>query len=273
MNTFRVIQFVVLGLVSQLSACSDPEFDASTPQAALEAMEQVVREERPNLLTRYIHIPARDITFSDGVTEASAIDEVLEKAAGMLEQLYRVAMMLRERFPDEVAAETEQLGGTARGRGLIAGNVSRFLTDPFGLVEQHRDRLTAEDLGDGTAAILIDGEPAFGGLGLQMREVDGAWKIEIPVHLLQEYRPETRHEWAVLASLMLSLEHGLDDFEQELESGRILSLTQAGQRAGRLLGESVVVQAILYQSMKDRREATPSPSEQSGSDAPSPVDQ
>ena len=60
-----------------------------------------------------------------------------------------------------------------------------------------------------------------------------------------------------LASMMLAVEHALVDFERDLDAGRIASLDAASSRVGRLVGESVVVQSIIYASMK-RAEASPS---------------
>lgn len=242
-------------LASLLGGCSDPEYDTSTPEAALDAMHKMALEGRADLMSRMIHIQARDITFDDGITEASAVGEVIDKAGDMLGRLYRVAQRLRERFPAEIEAAVREVQSGQRNEGLFGGDnrqLARFLTDPFGLLSEQRTRLSAEDLGDGTAAVLLDGKPMFGGLGLLMREIDGAWKIEIPIALLQDYRPNTRHEWAVLASLMLGLENSLKQFEDELDDGRVRSLSQASERAGRLLFESTAVQVFVYRAMKER---------------------
>jgi hypothetical protein len=77
----------------------------------------------------------------------------------------------------------------------------------------------------------------------------------VPIELVQsnEYWPQTRHEWAVLASIMLGVENSLSMFEGELDKGRFKTLDQASERVGRLLGESVIVQSVIYASMKDKR--------------------
>lgn len=233
-----------------MGGCSDPAYDASTPQAALDSMCQMIVDGRPEMLGGMLHIEARDITFADGVTEASAIADVTKEAGEMLGQLYRVAGKLRERFPAEVQRELERAAtgvGPARDDG--ADLIDRLLTDPLGLMDEQRQRLTVEDLGDGTAALLIDGKPAFG-FGLQMRQVDGTWKVDLPIELLQRFRPNTREEWGVLANMMLSIENSLTAFETELDAGEFRSLQLASNRAGRLLGERVFVQAIIYRNMK-----------------------
>jgi len=228
-----------------------PQYDTSTPQAALDSMRAMVRDGHPELLGSLLHIEARDIAFDDGVTEASAINEVLAKSGDMLGRLYRVAGTLRERFPDDLRRElAPSENSLTRDRQFLA----RFMSDPFGLLDEQADRLTVEDLGDGTAAVLIDGQPALG-FGLQMRDMNGSWKIDIPIELLQKYRPNTRNEWAVVASMMLAMENALITFETELDRGEFRDLRHASDRAGRLLGERVFVQVMIYQGMKEN--ATP----------------
>lgn len=242
-----------LVLTLGLTGCAEPEYDLSTPDAAIESMHQMVQDGNARLLGRLVHIEARHVTFDDGVTEASAIDNVIEKAGDMLGRLYGVALKLHDRFPDEVGREVDVAQDAADERGF--GNwFGRILADPFGLLAEQRRRISAEDLGDGTAVVMLDGEPVLQPMGLLMRDVDGVWKIDVPIDLLREWRPDTREEWAVLASMMLAIENSLMDFERELDRGDFRSLADASERAGRLLGESVVVQSLIYYGMKRNAE-------------------
>lgn len=250
MRSSRTVMAAGLALAAALlGGCSKPQYDTSTPQAALDSMYQMIADKRSDMLGEMIYIQPRDITFSDGVTEASAIGNVIDKTGDMLGRLYRVAEKLHQRFPDEINREVSQAKIASRRNGFE--EFGRFLADPFGLMDQQRQRLSVEDLGDGTAAVLVDGKPAFG-VGMQMRDVDGHWKIEIPIDLMQKYRPNTREEWSVVANMMLSLEKSLTAFESELDRGDFRDLQQASARAGRLLGERGFVQAIIYQAMKDK---------------------
>jgi hypothetical protein len=273
----RLQSLAVLWLAAliALEGCSKPQYDTSTPQSTLEGMYRMIADGHPEMLATVLHIEPRDITYEDGVTEASAIEDVIEKSGQMLGRLYRVARKLQDRFPQDVRRELSEdarlTGGEgAAGEQHIAGgggggnedrprkrasgwaNLGRFFADPFGLMDQHRQRVTVQDMGDGTAAILIDSQPAFG-IGLQMKYTDGSgWKIDVPIDLLQDYRPNTRQEWAVVANIMLSLERSLQAFEDELDRGDFRNLAHAGNRAGRLLGERVLVQALIYQEMKQK---------------------
>ena len=236
--------FLVLG------GCADPTYDTSTPQATLDSMQSMLEEERPELLPELLYVEPRDITFEDGVTEASAIEDVRAKLSDMLAQLWRVARKLQSEFPEEVSEDglPEAVGFGRDGFGDWFGAI---LADPFGVLEEQRDRLVAEDMYDGTAALLVDDEPAFGGF-VSMIETDDGWRIALPVQYAQssEYWPQTRYEWSVIASMLLGIENSLSDFERELNRGGFRSLSHASERAGRLLGESVVVQSVIYGMMK-----------------------
>jgi len=253
-----VAMAMMLGAAVSVAGCADPEYDASTPDLAIDAMQRMVEEGRADRLVTLIHIEPRDITYADGVTEESAIADVRDKAGELLARVWRVSRKLNERFPGEAVAEAGAAGaevGALLGAGFERG-VSEFLTDPFAFVTTQRDRITAIDMGDGTAAILWDGQPPFGGVGLGMVETGGAWKIDIPIDapMLSEYRPDTREEWGVVANIMLGLENALQDFESRLDGGEFSSLADAGNQAGRMLGESAIVQGLIYRTMKENRE-------------------
>ena len=111
--------------------------------------------------------------------------------------------------------------------------------------------LTTTDLGDGTAALSFDGQPIFAG-ALTLTETSDGWRIRFPVELVRssKYWPDSREEWAVLASMMIAVENALKDFERDLQSGAIKNLDAASSRVGRLVGESVVAQSIIYAMMK-----------------------
>ncbi len=241
-------------------ACGSKGVDTSTPEKALDAIQTMIESGHPEGLPQMIEIQARDITFDDGVTEASAIQNVKDKLSDVLAQLWRVSKKIKERFPKELADEAK-VGVDALldrpGRQLDEGGfdyrtlAKRVFGDPFGFLIEQRSRMKVEDLGDGTAAIVIDDEPAFGGL-LTMVETSDGWRLNVPVETLRtnQYWPDTRHEWAVIASMMLGIENSLCDFEEEFDEGKIRSVREAGERVGRLIGESVVVQSVIYSMMK-----------------------
>ena len=238
-----------------VAGCSRPTYDTSTPDAALDSAQQMVEDGNADMLVMLIHIQPRDIVFEDGVTEASAIEDVKGKLAELLGQLWTVGTLLQEQFPGQVLQETsfavDEADEATRGDFDFGEMFGSVLADPFGFIDENRDRLEVMDLGDGTAALLIDDEPVFGGF-VAMEETDEGWKLAIPIELVQdsEYWPQTRWEWAVVASMLLSIENSLQDFENEVQAEQFRSLDYAAERAGRILGESVVVQGIIYAYMK-----------------------
>jgi len=245
--------------------CADPEYDLSTPEKALDAASRMVEEGRADLLPQLIDLKPRDITFDDGVTEASAIEDVKGKLGEMLGRLWRVSTKLNERFEADVRKELERAaakakeaaGAPAPGGPDIGEVLSGFMVDPFRFLKDGRERLSAEDLSDGTAALLWDDEPVFGG-AISMVESDEGWKFTFPAEVVQgsEFWPQTRQEWAVVASMMLGIENSLKDFESELDRDAFRSLQQASERVGRILAESVAVQSIIYAGMKRPREGS-----------------
>lgn len=236
-----------------LVGCSKPVYDTATPEALLDSIQKAVKDGRPEDLPQFIEIAARDIAFDDGVTEASAIGDVKGKLSDMLGQLGRVSRKLKERFAKDMGKKKTELDRLSDrfGFGPI---VERAVTDPFAFLDESRSKLKADDLGDGTAALSYQDKPVAGGF-VALVETDGGWRVTVPIELVQsnEYWPQTRHEWAVLASLMLSVENSLAMFEDELDQGKFRTLDQASERVGRLLGESVIVQSVIYASMKGKK--------------------
>jgi hypothetical protein len=250
---FRAAWIPALAAIAvTLGGCSDPVYDTATPEALLDSVQKAVRDGRPEDLPQFIEIAARDIAFDDGVTEASAIGDVKRKLSDMLGQLGRVSRKIKERFGNEFdkkETEAERLSDRF-GFGPI---VERIVEEPFAVLDESREKLSAEDLGDGTAALLYEDAPVAGGFVALVETGDG-WRVTVPVELVQsnEYWPQTRHEWAVLASLLLGVENSLTMFESELDAGKFKTLDQATERVGRLLGESVVVQSVIYATMKGK---------------------
>ncbi len=242
----------VLALLALVAAggCRKPKYDTSTPQRAVESMEAMVRDGRPELLPTLLYVEPRDVTFTDGVTEASAIEDVKRKAGDMLGQLWRVSRKIKQRYPQDVDALVAQGGSWASGQ--VGGDiVAKVVADPFGWLDANRARLEVEDLGDGTAAFSVDGKPVLGGV-LTMAETKDGWRVTFPAQLVRqsEYFPDTREEWAVVAFLMLAIENALTDFENEIDAGKFPTLQAAGERAGRLIGESAAAQAVIFVMMQ-----------------------
>ena len=250
--SFALATAVALALAASLAlgGCRKPRYDTSTPEAAVDSMARMVKEGRVEMLPTMLFVEARDVEFADGVTEASAIEDVKGKAGDMLARLWRVSTKLKKRYPADVDRELAKGGSWATRSGF--GDVfTAVMADPFGWLDANRSRLEVEDLGDGTASFEIDGKPALGG-ALSMRETPEGWRVAVPIELARSsgYFPDTREEWAVLAYMMLAVENALIDFERELDSGKFRDLRAASERAGRMVSESAAAQAIIFAMMQ-----------------------
>ncbi len=236
-----------------LGGCGGADYDTSTPESVLVVAKEMVGNGEADRLPELIDITPRDIAFEDGVTEASAIEEVKGKLSELLGRLWVVGEELQRQFPEETVDSLDEAVGMVNDatEGDWTDVIGGFLADPFRFLEVQEDRVEILDLGDGTAAVLWDDEPAFGGF-VAMLETDDGWKVGIPIELVQdsEYWPQTRYEWSVVASMLLGIENSLEDFEREVRGGRFKSLSRAAERAGRIVGESVVVQGVIYAMMK-----------------------
>jgi len=252
----RALAMLLLAALVTLGGCKKPRYDSSTPALAVDAMAQMVKDGRPELLPTMIDIEAREVTFSDGVTETSAINDVKKKTGDMLAQLWRVSKKLKAKYPRDVEKELSK-GGTWATRSGFGDVFTAVMADPFGWLDANRSRLVVEDLGDGTAAFSIDGKQVLGGT-LAMRETPDGWRISVPVNLIRGsgYFPETREEWAVLAYMMIAVENALGDFENELDTGKFKNLSAASERAGRMIAESAVAQGIIFAMMKQKGDGT-----------------
>ena len=241
---------VLACVLSAALGCKKPKFNTSTPEDMLDAATEMVVKNQAQYLPTLLDIPARDVTFDDGVTEASAIEEVKTKAGDMLARLVRVAGELRDRFPKQVDKEIKIV--LSKGRKASVRDIAiAAIADPATWITAQRALLSATDLGDETASLQFDGQPIFAG-ALTLTQTSDGWRVRFPVELVRssKYWPDSREEWAVVASMMLAVENALKDFERDLNSGAIKNLDAASSRVGRLIGESVVAQSIIYAMMK-----------------------
>ncbi|MFB0985131.1 MAG: hypothetical protein QMB94_02460, partial [Phycisphaerales bacterium] len=139
-----------------LVGCGGADYDTSTPESVLVVAKEMVENGEADRLPELIDITPRDIAFEDGVTEASAIEEVKGKLSELLGRLWVVGEELQRQFPEETVGSLDEAVGMVNDatEGDWTDVIGGFLADPFRFLEVQEDRVEILDLGDGTAAVL-----------------------------------------------------------------------------------------------------------------------
>ncbi|TVQ31812.1 MAG: hypothetical protein EA376_07415 [Phycisphaeraceae bacterium] len=267
---------VLLGLAVLVSGASDRPsrggaYDQSTPDAVLISALQMVEDGEVGRLTELIH------------ADSDEMRAVLNRVGSLLQRLHVLADEIQTRFPDEVAemrAKAESAAGANGGmQSLFAGAPQRqrggrggppwstaggggflqpLLADPFAWIERNRTRMTVIQTADNTAAIMVDGKPAFG-LGLTMRLEDDRWQVMLPLRLpfISRYMPQTREEWAIVASLVEVIDRAVDELAADVRAGRCRNIEAVAELAGEKAWMPVVMCVMAYNRAMEARERSP----------------
>ena len=160
--------------------------------------------------------------------------------------------------------------GAARGAGTGASPVkppdpgaqrtafestfTGIFADPFSWISSAEGRVTTAMIADDQAAVLFDGQPAFG-VGLTMREADGKWFFELPLGLpvIAGYVPQTFNEWSIVGSLIRVLENTLRELTADVNSGTIKRADQLAEKAGERAFVPAVMVFVAYSKEMDVR--------------------
>lgn len=278
---------VLLGLAVLVSGASDRAargmaYDQSTPDAVLVSALQMVEDGEVRRLTDLIH------------ADNDEMRAVLNRAGSLLQSLHTLAEAIQQRFPDEVAemqARAEEQARTGGVRSLFAGApraqrsagggppwsvqggggfLQPLLADPFAWIERNRTRMTVIQTADNTAAIMVDGKPAFG-LGLTMRLEDGRWQVMLPLRLpfISRYMPQTREEWAILASLVEVIDNAVAELAVDVRAGRCRNIEAVAELAGEKAWMPVVMCVMAYNRAMEARERNPGSSTERRGGGPS----
>ena len=195
-------------------------YKRDTPDAVIDSIFLALERGDAGSLHRFIY------------AENSDIELVLNEVGRLLGSLQSLSTAIRERFPEEVArlradaqrrADSGAPGGVrgifdaARSANRAQGAPTRsdpvfnaaagaILADPLGWLERAKGRVSAIQIADETAAVLIDDRPAFG-IGMTMRLDDGVWWIELPLRApgVARFVPRTTEEHQVLAPMLRAL--------------------------------------------------------------------
>ncbi len=266
---------VVIGLAVMLSGggagaarATGRDYDRSTPDAVLESVLLMVQAGDAHRLPELIY------------AESDEMRGVLNRLGNLLGSLQTLAAEIQNRFPQEAAelrARTIEQGAgrlaaafgmdsPRRGRSDSPDGqrdrsdpqgLQTVLANPFAWLEAGHDRLSTIKTGDGFAAIMVDGKPAFG-LGLMMRDTDRGWAVVAPLNLplIRKYVPANRDEWSILASMLQVVDSAIAELAADVRNGKCRDVEHVSELAGEKAWMPLVMCVLAYnRAMEVREEA------------------
>jgi len=271
----RLLRATLLMITCALVAggCSEQEYDQSSPNNLLDSLVEMVENGDVGRMPELIY------------TDDPDLRQCLDSAGIILERIQLLSVTVREKYPDEIddllekgeeeATKRIEEAGNERGRSDWGAQFEGILKDPFGAIEENRDRLTAAYVADDMYALQIDDEPAFG-LGLLIvwaadevevdengkskyiypGDVPGKWYFQIPMDLpyVKDKLPQTEAEWTIMKSLMKSVANGVRWAEQAVEDeGKYESLDEVWQELAMNVGPNLVVGWVIYEKALENR--------------------
>lgn len=211
--------------------------------------------------------------------EDEAMRQALRQLGATLLELRLLAETVNEAFPEEVrqlrrqaeeAAERGEatsllgrLGNSAmqgrRNRGRAGRSntgdainlaVRDLLANPYGTLDDARERLSVLEINEGFGGLMWDGQmvlPPFG-LSVKQDEADGDWYIVLPLDLpfVTRYRPRTEEQWFIAGALMQAWRNAAADLREGVETGAIRSLDELASELGATAGPPTVLIGLAY---------------------------
>lgn len=266
---------VLVGLAVSLSAPKRPargEMPSGTPDELIASVFEAVDKGRPDLLPDLIYAPTPEFRA------------VLDRVGVLFGSAQSLAVALSERFPTEVARlrgdaagggaqallrsaqrgmqQAQQGGqGARRGGGPEDGRfLVALLADPYGWLARSRERVSTIEIAADSAAVLVDGKPAFG-VGLVLRRDNGRWWIDLPLQIPQvaRYAPRTPEEHNILGFMVQSVDNAVIDLTKDVKAGKAASLEEASRLAGEKAFAPLIMCVIAYdRAMKAREQGAQS---------------
>jgi hypothetical protein len=119
---------------------------------------------------------------------------------------------------------------------------TRLFSDPFGWLDTGAARLSVERIADDNAVMKFDKEPLLGGV-LTIRKYGDRWWFVLPLNLpgVNQYTPQTRNEWAIVASLIKVIDNAMGELRDDVKGGKAANV----QRVSELAGEKAFIPAAI----------------------------
>lgn len=242
-----------------LAACErKPSYSQKSPEAVVETAVLMVKNGDVQLLTQLIYAESKEGRI------------VLQRTGQLFKSLSLLAKDLEAKFPGEVGelkAKAEQAAKDGKASGLIGELVSQvggestrpgprrrggppqpdgaqqeqfqsamslLFADPFSMLTGIEKKVSTVPIDNDTVAVLYDGQMVMPPLGLLMRRKDDRWYVALPsnIPMLQQYLPQNRSEFQILASLVKVLDNAVIDLRKDVNSGEVRTLEDVSRKTG-----------------------------------------
>lgn len=249
-----------------LLATQRKEYSQATPEDVLASAIQMVRDGNTDRIS--------DLIYADNVEYRTT----LTRLGHLFGTMQGLGKAMAAAFPKEVTAARDRLKSEMEGNGegiataLMTANpngplkfdrpkneaetrereqqfqdfVTRLFADPFGWLDAGSARLSVERIADDAAVVKFDKEPLLGGV-LTIRQYDGRWWFVLPLNLpgVNQYTPQTRNEWAIVASLIKVADNALGELRDDVNAGKAPTV----KRVSELAGEKAFIPAAIVFGM------------------------
>lgn len=237
---------LVTAAAVMLGGCDRPKkYSQETPDDVLRSAAEMIRDGQTQRLPDLIH------------ADNEQMRRMLDQLGRLFGNMQKLAAAAQQRFPDDMAKMKEEAerraasgaanpllaglmgegGGGRRGgpqdEGAMRDLINRLFADPYGWLEQNADRLTAEQITDDQATILLDGEPLIPIIGLPMIEREGKWYVALPTNMppLNQGWPRTKQQWDILRSVVIIADKAVIEMTEDVKLGRVGSLDRLANKA------------------------------------------
>lgn len=257
-----------------LLATQRKEYSQATPEDVLASAIQMVKDGNTERLS--------DLIYADNAEFRST----LTRLGHLFGTMQGMGKAMVEAFPKDVAAARDRLKSEMEGKSegiatmLMTANpngpikferpknadeqkareqqfqdfTTRLFSDPFGWMESGSARLSVERIADDAAVIKFDKEPILGGL-LTIRKHDDRWWFVLPLNLpgVNQYTPQTRNEWAIVASLIKVIDNAIGELRDDVRAGKAPTVQRVSEMAGEKAFIPAAIVFVMYAKEMDVR--------------------
>ncbi|MBY0308214.1 MAG: hypothetical protein K2Q09_05690 [Phycisphaerales bacterium] len=272
-----IVATVIVGIgvfAAILLATQRKEYSQATPEDVLASAIQMVKDGNTDRLS--------DLIYADNVEYRST----LTRLGHLFGTMQGLGTVMARVFPSEVAAARDRLKQELEGKGegiatalMTAGPdrplrfnqpktveeqrereqqfqdfTTRLFADPFGWLESGAARLGVERIADDAAVVKFDKSPILGGV-LTIRKYDDRWWFVLPLNLpgVNQYAPQTRNEWAIVASLVKVIDNALGELRDDVAAGKAATVQRVSEMAGEKAFIPAAVVFVMYGKEMDVR--------------------